>query len=255
MAKSQYFLGNFGRVLEFVGLARSAGNKSGLTLAQFRAGALTAELLICGEQGRLGEADALAPLVALGTNSEWEPFSLHSRAAISIISKKSVERLDLLRLCRQSYSTWSPPGSIIVISEGLRATVQDCDALRDAHSSRTLIDVMLITPAATHPLSSFAISGLLFKRALRRPQSRKTREFFEKVHDSRQIVDGVDGALLSERERERARIHPKSRRFRNRRIVLHLGQHRENQGQEFLPQAGGALTRGRHHTGEIPGLQ
>lgn len=279
MAMQQYSSGNFGRALEFVGLARSAGEKSGLTLGLFGAGALTAELLICAEQGRLDEADALAPLVArAGTNSEWEPFSLYSRAAISIISKKYVEGLDLLRLCRQSYSTWSPPGSIVVISEGLRAIIllrlgeadsawdilgslvptqhhshcpgrflahlrfntgdihgalaalQNCEALGDAHSSRTLVDVMLIKAAATHQLSSFAISDFSFdrammlaagnhlstpfrlvpnsvmkamiERALRRPQPREIREFFEKVQVSGPIVGGMDGALLSERERE-----------------------------------------------------
>ena len=279
MAMEQYFSGNFGRALEFVGLARSVGEKSPLTLGQFGAGALTAELLICVEQGRLGEADALAPLVdRAGTNSEWEPLSLYSRAAISIIRKKYVEGLELLRRCRQSYSTWSPPGSIIVISEGLRATIllrlgeadsardilgsleptqhhshcpgrflaqlsfrdgdirgalatlQDCEALGDAHSSRTLVDVMLIKAAATHQLSSFAISDFSFDRAMmlaagnhlsapfrlvpnsvmkamierafRRPQSREMSGFLKKVHDSGPIVGGMDSALLSARERE-----------------------------------------------------
>lgn len=123
MAMVQYSLGHFDQAGHFVQAARLASAESGLMESRFGAGALVADLLMRVEQGRLDDSESLAAVVASATqDSEWEPLGLYSRATISILSEKYVEGLDLLRLCVQEYATWTPPGAIVTISEGLRAT-------------------------------------------------------------------------------------------------------------------------------------
>jgi LuxR family maltose regulon positive regulatory protein len=216
LAMVEYSMGNFDRVFENARLARAAAGDTGLIESPFGAGALVAELLVAVEQSRLDDAEALAPLVARACErSDWEPLGFYSRAAISIISERYVEGLDLLRQCLQSYRHWSAPGTIVTISEGLRATLllrlgethtawdilgslaptqhhancpgrfiahlrftngdaagalsalRECEALGDAHSSRTLIDVLLIKAAAHYALGAPSVADVALDRALR----------------------------------------------------------------------------------------
>ena len=120
----EYSLGEFELATGYVSLARDASATTGLVQSPFGAGALIAELLIAVERNRLGEALALAPLVeAASARSDWEPLGLYSRAAISVISELYVAGLDLLGRCLQSWRKWDPPGFIVTVSEGLRATL------------------------------------------------------------------------------------------------------------------------------------
>ncbi|CAN5377309.1 hypothetical protein BH11ACT5_BH11ACT5_16620 [soil metagenome] len=120
----EYSLGEFDLATGYVSLAREASANTDLAESPFVAGALVAELLIAVERNRLTEAEALAPLVAATTGrSDWEPLGYYSRAAVSVISEMYVEGLDLLRQCLQSWRKWDPPGFIVTVSEGLRATL------------------------------------------------------------------------------------------------------------------------------------
>ncbi|MCU1411204.1 MAG: DNA-binding response regulator [Rhodoglobus sp.] len=120
----EYSLGEFELATGYVSLAREASGTTGLVESPFGAGALVAELLITIERNRVGEALALAPLVAeASARSDWEPLGYYARAAVSVISELYVEGLDLLRQCLQSWRKWDPPGFIVTVSEGLRATL------------------------------------------------------------------------------------------------------------------------------------
>ena len=120
----EYSLGEFEIATGYVSDAREASGGTGLSESPFGAGAFVAELLIAVERNRLTEAEALAPLVAATTGrSDWEPLGYYSRAAVSVISELYVEGLDLLRQCLQSWRKWDPPGLIVTVSEGLRATL------------------------------------------------------------------------------------------------------------------------------------
>lgn len=274
----EYALGDFDLAKGYVERARDASGDSGLLDSAYGAGALVADLLISVERNLLDQADELAPRVsAAAERSDWEPLALYSRAAISIISELYVEGLDLLRRCLQSYRKWSPPGAIMTISEGLRATLllrlgqtdtawdilggltptqhhancpgrfiahlrfitgdavgalaalTDCVALGEAHSSRTLVDVHLITAAANDKLGNQALADVSFDRALilaayngmripfrlvpsevmrtmldratGRQQLDAVRELFTDVGDWRGQDSDV-GAQLSDRERD-----------------------------------------------------
>jgi LuxR family maltose regulon positive regulatory protein len=276
LAMVEYSMGNFDRVLENVRLARQASHGTGLIESTFGAGALIAELLVAVEQSRQTDAEALAPLVARASErSDWEALGLYSRAAISIISERYVEGLDLLRQCLQSYRHWNPPGSIITMSEGLRATLllrlgethtawdilgslvptqhhancpgrfiahlrftngdaagalsalRDCEELGDAHSSRTLVDVLLIKAAAHYALGATSVADVALDRALRlaarfdmripfrlipdevmrtmlsraatRDQPPDVHALFDLVHGAAAVASGV---VLSDRERD-----------------------------------------------------
>ena len=120
----EYALGEFDVAMGYAALAREASGDSGLLESPFGAAALVAELLIAVERNRLAEAEALAPLVAAATaRSDWEPLGFYSRASVSVISEEYIRGLDLLRQCLQSWRKWDPPGTIVTISEGLRATL------------------------------------------------------------------------------------------------------------------------------------
>lgn len=278
LAMLEYSLGEFERSSEYAGRAAEASGASGLLDSHFGAPALIATLLIEVERNRATAADELAPRVAAAAErSDWEPLGYYARAAISIISELYVEGLDLLRRCLQSYRTWSPPGVIVTISEGLRATLllrlgqtdtawdilagltptqhhancpgrfiahlrfitgdvsgalaalKDCVALGEAHSSRTLVDVQLLTAAANYRLGDQGSADVSFDRALmlaahngmripfrlipsevmrmmlerasHRPQPAAVRELFADVDDL-QIHDAATGAQLSDRERD-----------------------------------------------------
>ena len=275
----EYSLGEFDAASGYAELAREASRDSGLLESPFGAAALITELLIAVERNRLDEAEALAPLVAAASaRSDWEPLGFYCRAAISIISELYVEGLDLLRKCVQSYRRWSPPGSIVTISEGLRATLllrlgqtdtawdilgsleptqhhancpgrfiahlrfitgdavgtlaamKDCVALGDSHSSRTFVDVQLLTAAANYRLGNPALGDVSFDRALllavhngmripfrliptpdmkamleraaMRPQPDAVRELFTDVEDWGSHHSGDLEPQLSDRERE-----------------------------------------------------
>ena len=124
LAMLEYSLGEFELSAGYVSLAREASGADALLTSQFGAAALVAELLVAVEQNRLADATALAPVVAAAAErSDWEPLGYYARAAISIISERYVEGLDLLRQCLQSWRKWDPPGFIVTVSEGLRATL------------------------------------------------------------------------------------------------------------------------------------
>ena len=278
LAMLEYSLGEFDVAAGYAELAREASGSSGLLESPFGAPALVAELLICVERNRLEHAEELSPVVAAAAErSDWEPLAFYARAAVSIISELYVEGLDLLRRCLQSYRKWSPPGAIVTVSEGLRATLllrlgqtdtawdilgaltptqhhancpgrfiahlrfitgdpagaiaalKDCVALGESHSSRTLVDVQLITAAANYRLGNPAIADVSFDRALmlaahngmripfrlvpsdvmrtmldraaQRPQPAAVRELFADVEDFG-VQDGDGGQQLSERERD-----------------------------------------------------
>lgn len=278
LAMLEYSLGEFDDALAYAALARGASGDSGLLDSPFGAATLVAELLICVERNRLADAEGLAPRVeAAGERSDWEPLAFYSRATVSIISELYVEGLDLLRRCLQSYRTWSPPGAIVTVSEGLRATMllrlgqtdsawdvlgalqptqhhancpgrfiahlrfitgdaagalaalKDCVALGESHSSRTLVDVQLLTAAANYRLGSPALADVSFDRALmlaahngmripfrlvpgdvmrtmldraaQRPQPAVVRELFTDVEDWG-VQEGDGAPQLSERERD-----------------------------------------------------
>jgi LuxR family maltose regulon positive regulatory protein len=216
LAMVEYSTGNFDRVFENVRLARDAASDTGLLESMFGVAALIAQVLVAVEQSRQDDAEALARLIGPASErSEWEPLGFYSRAAISIISERYVEGLDLLLQCLQSYRHWTPPGTIVTMSEGLRATLllrlgethtawdilgslaptqhhancpgrfiahmrftngdaagalsalRECEGLGDAHSSRTLIDVLLIKAAAHYALGAPAVADVALDRALR----------------------------------------------------------------------------------------
>lgn len=124
LAMLEYSLGEFEAASGYARVAREASGDSGLLESPFGAAALIAELLICVERNRLDDAEALAPLVAAASaRSDWEPLGLYAQAAVTIISETYVGGLDLLRRCLQSYRKWEPPGTIVTVSEGLRATL------------------------------------------------------------------------------------------------------------------------------------
>ncbi len=274
----EYSLGEFELAAGYVELAREASGDSDLLQSPYGAAALVAQLLIAVERNRLDLAEALSPVVAAATErSDWEPLGFYSRAAVSIISEAYVAGLDLLRRCLQSYRKWSPPGAIVTVSEGLRATLllrlgqtdtawdilggltptqhhancpgrfiahlrfitgdavgalsalADCVALGEAHSSRTLVDVYLITAAANYKLGHQGIADVSFDRALmlaahngmripfrlvptdvmrmmleratQRQQPESVRALFADVDDWG-IQNGDVGAQLSDRERD-----------------------------------------------------
>ena len=124
LAMLEYSLGRFDSASGYAALARETSGDSGLLESSFGAAALIAELLMCVERNRLDHAEALVPVViAAAHRSDWEALGLYSCAAVSIISTLYVEGLDLLRQCLQSYRLWDPPGAIVTMSEGLRATL------------------------------------------------------------------------------------------------------------------------------------
>lgn len=215
LAVVEYTRGNFDRAVEAIGLARAASEGTDLLDSPFGAPALVADLLIAVEQDRLADAETLATTLASASERcDWEPLGYYARAAISIISQQYVEGLDLLRRCLQSYRRWDSPGSIVTMSEGLRATLllrlgeidtawdilgsleptqhhancpgrfiahlrfvtgdipgvlaalRECEALGDTHSSRTLVDVMLLKAAAHYQLGATVIADVAFDRAL-----------------------------------------------------------------------------------------
>lgn len=215
LAMVEYSLGEFERAVRNAQLAREIADASGLLESLFGAPALIAELLVAVEQNRRDDADRAAHAVAaLSERSDWAPLSLYARAAVSIISEHYVEGLDLLRRCVQAYRQWTPPGMIVTISEGLRATLllrlgdtatawdilgslgptqnhancparfiahlrfitgdvpgtlsalRDCEALGDAHSARTLVDVLLLKAAASYELDRAGVADVAFDRAL-----------------------------------------------------------------------------------------
>lgn len=124
LAMVEYSLGEFDVALGYVSLAREAAGDTPLLVSPYGAGALVAELIIAVERSDRRLADTLSPLVALATERcDWEPLGYYARAAVSIISEQYVEGLDLLRQALQSWRQWDPPGFVVTVSEGLRATL------------------------------------------------------------------------------------------------------------------------------------
>jgi len=124
LAMLEYSLGEFASASGYAARARDAAAGTGLIETRFGAPALVAELLMCVERNELDGALALTgPVGVAAERSDWEPLAYYARAAVSIISETYVEGLDLLRRALQSYRQWTPPGSIVTVSEGLRATL------------------------------------------------------------------------------------------------------------------------------------
>ena len=144
--------------------------------------------------------------------SEWEPLAIYSKAAISIISERYVDGLELLRQALQVWRAWPSPGHLVTMTEGLRATLllrlgetesawnllaslaptqhhancparfiahlrlasgdpqgtldalATCEAMGDAHSGRTLVEVLLLRAAASLALGTTGASDLAADR-------------------------------------------------------------------------------------------
>ena len=110
-AMLSYSRGEFEQSLQSAGNARKAANRSKLIDTPFGAGALVAETLIAVEQGRLSDAIASGDrAVKAARGSEWEPLAVYSKAAISIISERYVDGLELLRQALQVWRAWPSPG-------------------------------------------------------------------------------------------------------------------------------------------------
>ncbi len=212
-AMLSYSRGDFEQALRSAGDARRAANRSKLIDTPFGAGALVAETLIAVEQGRLTDAIASGDrAVQAARGSEWEPLAIYSKAAISIISERYVDGLELLRQALQVWRAWPSPGHLVTMTEGLRATLllrlgetesawnllaslaptqhhancparfiahlrlasgdpqgtldalTTCEAMGDAHSGRTLVEVLLLRAAASLALGTTGASDLAADR-------------------------------------------------------------------------------------------
>lgn len=212
-AMLSYSRGDFGEALHWATAARRSAHRSKLIDSPFGAAALIAETLIAVEQSRLTDAVSSADrAVRAARGSEWEPLAIYSHAAISVISERYVDGLELLRQALQVWRSWPDPGHLPTMTEGLRATLllrlgetesawnllaslaptqhhancparfiahlrlasgdargaldalAGCDALGDAHSGRTLVDVHLLRAAANLVLAAPGASDLAADR-------------------------------------------------------------------------------------------
>jgi LuxR family maltose regulon positive regulatory protein len=211
----KYVAGEFAAGREYARRAREASGTSGLVTSRFGAVAVITETLLAVEQNRL--ADALAAsteAVPAAFRSDWEALALYAQAAISVISGRHIEGLELIRRSLDIAREWQGDVTVRTMCEGLRGgffmhlgeldtaarviselrptqnhancparfiagmrftsgdaagvleALAECEALGDAHSGRTMVDVLLLKAAANYDLGTTVVADVALDRAM-----------------------------------------------------------------------------------------
>jgi LuxR family maltose regulon positive regulatory protein len=156
----KYIGGEFSGALDYATKARIASGRTGLLESRFGAAALVAETLVAVERNRLDDALELAPrLGAAARRSDWEALALYAQAAISIISGRQIEGLELIRRSFDVSRSWQGDLMVHRMRDGLRGVL--FLQLGELDTANRIFSA--IEPASTHAnCPARFIAGLRF---------------------------------------------------------------------------------------------